>query len=246
MIRLSLLEIALRLGVALLLGALIGLERARGEHPRRAAGMRTLALVAMGSALLMIVSAYGFTDFTSDVYAKVDPSRIAAQVVSGIGFLGAGAILLRRSVVRGLTTAAAIWLVAGIGLASGIGMIVPSIIATGLGLIVLEALVPIEQRLLPRRSDHLLQLRLAAGAEPGHLLGKIYEILAGANVVLDTVELRPGRRGEIVELHCHTRDRGELVQAISGLRALPEVQAVRADLRGARQARARRRFGVRP
>lgn len=95
MIVLSWIQIVLRLGAAALLGGLIGLERERTAGVPRAAGMRTLALVSMGSALFMLVSAYGFTDFTNAAYAKIDPTRIAAQVVSGIGFLGAGAILLR-------------------------------------------------------------------------------------------------------------------------------------------------------
>src|SRR5262249_29244919 len=216
MIRLSLLELTLRLGAALLLGGAIGLERARGEHPRRAAGMRTLALGAMGSALMMTISAYGFTDFANNAYARLDPSRIAAQVVSGIGFLGAGAILLRKNVVRGLTTAAAIWLVAGVGLACGLGMILPSVIATVLGLIVLEVFLPIERRFLPQRSEYLLQLRLAAGVETRHILARVYEVLADANVGLDSIEMRPGRRGEAIDLRCHTRNKGELVRAIGG------------------------------
>src|SRR5262249_5707228 len=246
MIRLSLLELTLRLGAALLLGGAIGLERARGEHPRRAAGMRTLALGAMGSALMMTISAYGFTDFANNAYARLDPSRIAAQVVTGIGFLGAGAILLRKNIVQGLTTAAAIWLVAGIGLACGIGMMLPAVIAAVLGLIVLEAFLPIERRFLRQRSDHLLQIHLAAGVETGRALARIYEVLSGADVGLDTVGMRAGRRGEAIDLHCHVRDKGELVRAIGELRALPEVQAVHADLRGAQQLHTPRTFNAEP
>src|SRR5258708_30768240 len=99
MIVLSWIQIVLRLGAAALLGGLIGLERERTAGAPRAAGMRTLALVSMGSALFMLVSAYRFTDFTNAAYAKIDPTRIAAQVVSGIGFLGAGAVLLRWDMV---------------------------------------------------------------------------------------------------------------------------------------------------
>ncbi|HEV8190051.1 MAG TPA: MgtC/SapB family protein, partial [Ktedonobacterales bacterium] len=143
----------LRLGLAIVFGALIGLERERGE---RAAGMRTLALVSLGSALFMVISAYGFSEFSGNNAFGLDPSRIAAQVVTGIGFLGAGTILLRRTTVRGLTTAAAIWAVAAIGLACGIGQIVIAVIATVLTLIVLAALRPIEGLLFPRQRPHLM------------------------------------------------------------------------------------------
>src|SRR5690242_20128477 len=117
----------LRLGLALLFGALVGLERERGE---RAAGLRTLALVALGSCLVMIVSTFGFADILGTRDVVLDPSRIAAQVVSGIGFLGAGTILLRKEIVKGLTTAAAIWVVAAIGLACGAGLLLEASFAT--------------------------------------------------------------------------------------------------------------------
>ena len=97
-------EFLLRLLVAMLLGLGIGLEREYRSDTPRAAGMRTLALVAMGSALFTLISAYGFAAFR----VTTDPSRIAAQIVTGMGFLGAGAILLHKQAVRGLTTAAAI------------------------------------------------------------------------------------------------------------------------------------------
>src|SRR5713226_8179259 len=94
----------LRLGLALVLGALVGFERERDE---KAAGLRTHALVALGSSLFMIVSAFGFADILGTRDVVLDPSRIAAQVVSGIGFLGAGTILQRKEIIKGLTTAAA-------------------------------------------------------------------------------------------------------------------------------------------
>ncbi len=149
MLVLSWYDAALRLGAATLLGGLIGLERERTTGFQRAAGLRTMALVALGSCLMTLVSAYGFAAFTSGAYARVDPTRIAAQVISGIGFLGAGAILLRRNVVRGLTTAASVWVVAGLGLACGTGFYVPAVITTAIGLIVLEALRPLERWLFP-------------------------------------------------------------------------------------------------
>ena len=102
-----------RLALSALLGSFIGYER---ERPAWAAGLRTHMLVCVGSTLIMIVSAYGFSDVMIPG-AGLDPSRMAAQVVLGIGFLGAGLIMARGEVVRGLTTAASVWSVAGVGLA---------------------------------------------------------------------------------------------------------------------------------
>ena len=115
-----------RLLLALALSSGIGLER---EFRRKPAGLRTLAVVGMGSAVAMIVSKYGFRDMSGPNVA-LDPSRVAAQIVSGIGFLGAGIIIVRRDSIAGLTTAAVVWLTAMIGMAAGAGMVAISIMAT--------------------------------------------------------------------------------------------------------------------
>ena len=132
-------EFILRIFVAALLGGLIGLER---EYRAKEAGFRTHLLVAMGSALFMIVSAYGFSDIQmNDATSRWDVSRIAAKVVSGIGFIGAGTIIFRKqeNMVSGLTTAAGLWVVAAIGLACGVGMYVLATACTFLVLAGLEA-----------------------------------------------------------------------------------------------------------
>ena len=131
-------ELILRIVSAALLGGLIGLER---EIRAKEAGFRTHFLVAMGSALFMIVSAYGFEGVMTTAEHRWDVSRVAAQVVSGIGFIGAGTIIFRKSenVVRGLTTAAGLWVTAAIGLACGGGLYVVSIASTLLVLAGLEA-----------------------------------------------------------------------------------------------------------
>lgn len=132
------LDFLLRLFVAGAMGAIIGLER---EYRAKEAGYRTHFLVAEGSALMMLVSQYGFMavlDGAENLH--LDPSRIAAQVISGIGFIGAGTIILQKQMVRGLTTAAGIWVTAGIGLAIGAGMYMLGISATLLTLVGLEAL----------------------------------------------------------------------------------------------------------
>jgi putative Mg2+ transporter-C (MgtC) family protein len=128
-------ELAMRLTAGLVLGAMIGFER---ELHRQPAGFRTHSLVALGAALFTIVSAYGFSG------PLVDPTRIAAQIVSGIGFIGAGTILQHRGNIRGLTTAASLWSVAAIGTAAGAGMIAMAVVGTLLILVVLAVLDRIE------------------------------------------------------------------------------------------------------
>ncbi|MGE6596737.1 MgtC/SapB family protein [Bacillus proteolyticus] len=128
-------DFIMRIGVAGLLGAMIGIER---EIRSKEAGLKTHFLVAVGSALIMVVSKYAFSDIIFEDHMSLDPSRIAAQVVSGVGFLGAGTIIIQKQAVKGLTTAAGLWATAGIGLAIGAGMYVVGIGATILVLIGLE------------------------------------------------------------------------------------------------------------
>lgn len=130
-------DFMLRLLIAGAMGVCIGVER---EYRAKEAGYRTHFLVALGSALLMIVSQYGFSDVLAADLVRLDPSRIAAQVVSGIGFIGAGTIILQKQIVRGLTTAAGVWATSGIGLAIGAGMYGVGIAATVLVRLGLEAL----------------------------------------------------------------------------------------------------------
>ena len=130
-------DFSLRLFISGVMGVLIGLER---EYRAKEAGYRTHFLVALGSALIMIVSQYGFMDVLKADLVRLDPSRVAAQVVTGIGFIGAGTIILQKQIVRGLTTAAGIWATSGIGLAIGAGMYGLGVVATILVLIGLETL----------------------------------------------------------------------------------------------------------
>jgi putative Mg2+ transporter-C (MgtC) family protein len=181
---LSLAELVLRVALASVLGGAIGAER---ELRERGAGLRTHMLVSVGAALFTLVSAYGFSDFEYSTARGItlDPTRIAAQVVTGIGFLGAGAIIRQGLSVRGLTTAATLWVVAAIGLASGAGFYSAAIVTTA---VVLLALGPVrtvarqayarvreeEGRLVvelrPGESgSHLLELLARAGARPRQL-----------------------------------------------------------------------------
>lgn len=144
------LELTARLVVALVLGAVIGWER---ELQRMPAGFRTHALVALGAAIFTVVGAYAFAGSNSD------PTRVAAQIVSGIGFLGGGAILHYGGTVRGLTTAASLWAVAGVGMAAGAGLLVMATISTALIIIALEVFQRLE-RVAKRR------LNIPAGRAP--------------------------------------------------------------------------------
>lgn len=143
-------NLAVRLGVGLILGAIIGFER---ELHRQPAGFRTHSLVSLGAALFTVVSAFGFGG------PGVDPTRIAAQIVSGIGFIGAGTILQYRGHIRGLTTAASLWSVAAIGTAAGAGLFIVATLGTLLILVILSILDRVEDfarhrlRLPPDRYD---------------------------------------------------------------------------------------------
>lgn len=163
---LTLSQLIIRLVLAAVLGSLVGLERQRLDW---AAGLRTHMMVCVGSALAIIVSAYGFTDVILPGKIILDPSRVAAQVVSGIGFLGAGTILfLRHEVIRGLTTAAGLWTVACIGLAAGSGLFIAAIATTALALIILALIKPLEKHLFTKnrqRTIHLVISREQASLE---------------------------------------------------------------------------------
>lgn len=160
---LSIQETLLRLGVSALLGCAIGIER---ERLNWVAGMRTHMLVCVGSTLIMMVSMFGFGDVLGNKDVVLDPSRVAAQVVSGIGFLGAGTIFFwKKEIIRGLTTAAALWTVAGIGLAIGSGMYIAGVAATVLVLIILALMKPVE-RMIFKNEDllrHSLIVRIYQG-----------------------------------------------------------------------------------
>jgi putative Mg2+ transporter-C (MgtC) family protein len=132
-----------RLGLALVLSASIGLDR---ELRQKSAGLRTYTLVGLGAALFMLISKYGFFDVLGqDVI--LDPSRVAAQIVSGIGFIGAGLIFVRRDSVRGLTTAAGVWLTAAIGAAAGASLPVLAIATTVAYFVTVYVLAPLARRL---------------------------------------------------------------------------------------------------
>ena len=144
------------LTLAFVLSALVGLER---EIRQKSAGLRTYTLVGVSAALFMLISKYGFMDVLSSGRVVVDPSRVAAQVVSGIGFIGGGVIFMRRDVVRGLTTAASVWLTAALGMACGAGLPILAV-ATTIGHFVIMLGFPRLIRLLPKERRLVSRLRI--------------------------------------------------------------------------------------
>jgi len=160
-------ELSLRLVLALVLGGLIGLERELTDHP---AGLRTHIAVSLGAALFGIVSAYGFREFDAsrtETNFQVDPTRVASNIVVGIGFLGGGAILKHGATVRGLTTAGSLWVTAAIGLGCALGSYTPTLVAAGLMLLTLVILRGPARALHSRiRAKETVIIHLRSGADP--------------------------------------------------------------------------------
>lgn len=225
----SFLEILLRLGLALILGAIIGLERESTEHT---AGLRTQALVALGSSLFTIISAYGFTSFLGIPHIQIDPTRIASYIVAGIGFLGAGSIFRDQQRVRGLTTAATVWLVAAVGMACGAGMLLTAVAATIMALIILILLRYVERLFLLGRSSEAQHLHIEATPVSGQFTGQVYDACTHAGITVEKLTVRPDQEVDTVIVACHAPNAATLSQVIGELRALPGVRTVHADLRG--------------
>ena len=187
----------LRLAVAGGLGAAVGFER---ELRDREAGIRTHLLVSLGSALFTIVSAYGFRDFLTSgaVVVRTDPTRIAAQIVTGIGFLGAGAIIRQGFSVRGLTTAATLWVVAAVGLACGAGYYSAAALSTALVLLALYPLRIVAYRILIRFRPEggRLLVELPLGQSPGMVIDELERL--GARIAsLEVTQEGDRRRLEV-------------------------------------------------
>jgi putative Mg2+ transporter-C (MgtC) family protein len=139
----------IELFAAFALTSLIGMER---EIQGKSAGVRTQTIVGTAAALILLVSKYGFSDVLQDGLVVVDPSRVAAQIVSGIGFLGAGIIIFRRGSVHGLTTAAAVWESAAIGMAAGAGLLLLAVVVTAMHFLIIVGFYPLAKRLSARLS----------------------------------------------------------------------------------------------
>jgi putative Mg2+ transporter-C (MgtC) family protein len=225
------------LSLALGLSALIGVER---EIRQRSAGLRTHALVGVGAALFMLVSKYGFNDVLKPGVVILDPSRVAAQIVTGIGFIGGGLIFVRRDAVRGLTTAAGIWVTAAIGAAAGAGLPVIAVCATvAYGLVVL-GFSPLVRR-LPRSSSVISVVRVRYLDGRGILREVLGHATSAGFVVAEvaTQELGPIQAGAdmggtaqsqaaLVEVSLQIHGKGSVEELAAELSELPGVAAVTA------------------
>lgn len=180
---LSVKQVAFRLVLSVLLSGIIGIER---ESIKRPAGLRTHILVCVGSTLVMLTSIYIFDIFKQQT--ALQPDRLGAQVISGIGFLGAGTIIRQGDTVRGLTTAASLWAVACIGIAVGVGFYIGAIIAVLLVLFILLSFAKFEKRIKVRRN--YLNLGITAVNKPGQL-GKICQIVGDLGGHILNIELEP-------------------------------------------------------
>ena len=218
---LSTAEALLRLLIAAGLGGAIGLERELRDHE---AGFRTHLLVALGACVFTLVSAYAWSDWTFSQRSGIvfDPTRIAAQIVTGIGFLGAGAIIVRGISVRGLTTAATLWVVAAIGMAAGTGYYAVGVGAAVLVLVSLGPLKLISTRLVARvrPEEAELAIRLAPDGQAARVLDRI-EALGGR---VDHVDFGDERTMDIV-LRATTRsESARVAEQVNGLDDVERVQ----------------------
>jgi len=210
-------QIFIRLILAFLAGGLIGYQREKAEKP---AGLRTHILVCIGSALITLVSIYGFGKMGSD------PSRIVAQIVSGIGFLGAGTIFRFGTSVKGLTTAASLWAICGVGIAIGVGLYFAALLSVSFIMAVLALLELFEQRLRNKRA-HLI--RVLISDTPG-ALGQIGEKLGGMEVNIKNIKMIRERVNFMrcylwLDLPAHF----SLTMVLGALQELDTVQEVEVD-----------------
>lgn len=214
-------EIVLRLSLAAFFGGLVGLER---ERKNWAAGLRTHMLVCVGASLTMMVSAYGFADILGAKNVTLDPSRIAAQVISGIGFIGAGTILfLREGIIRGLTTASGLWTVAAVGLATGGGMYFAALVTTVLAIIILWILQPLEKRFLSRFHQKTLRIVTADQHRSAAVIRQLFE---NTHSEIATCNIDNPGNEFIVSVKFKSIDKAELLNMITALQSDTTIKEV--------------------
>ena len=211
-------DLAIRMLLAALLGAAIGLEREIHEHP---AGMRTHLLVALGSAVFTELSIYGFEATAS---APIDPSRVAAQIVSGIGFLGAGAILKYGTSIRGLTTAASLWTAAAVGMAAGAGEWIIALVGTSIVIFSLWPLNRLVER-MHKPGTRALKMRLEVGRLEA--LGDVSRLLADRRVEMAGINSqRLGKGRYEVELELRMPQSARPQDILGAITAIPDVELI--------------------
>jgi len=217
-------EILMRLSLAAFFGAMVGIERERKDW---AAGLRTHMMVCVGASLIMIVSAFGFADILGTPNVSLDPSRIAAQVISGIGFIGAGTILyLRQEVIRGLTTAAGLWTVAGIGLATGGGMYFAATAATIIVIIILWVMKPVERKFFSRYKIHVVKIVTVSGSNL-NVLSSINTILEDEKINFQNLTIaKESIESSIYIRVTNVRNANQIVNIVNKLNSLHDIKEI--------------------
>lgn len=218
-------EAVLRLVVAVVLGALVGAERETTEQP---AGLRTHITVCVGACLFGVVSTLGFDEFRavrSTTNVQIDVTRVASQVVVGIGFLGAGIIFRQGTVVRNLTTAASLWVTSAIGLTCGVGDLGTAGVATGLVLVTLIALRPLRDLLRRRvaQPEQEVRIRLVPGVEPGEVVAALTAL---PDVQVDRMALHKQDGAYVVLADLRARPAVDLDERVGRISAMPSVADV--------------------
>jgi putative Mg2+ transporter-C (MgtC) family protein len=214
-------EILLRLSLAAVFGAAIGIERERKEW---SAGMRTHMMVCVGSALMMLVSSFGFADTYGMEDITLDPSRVAAQIISGIGFIGAGTILfLKPATVLGLTTASGLWTVAGIGMATGGGMYFAAGATTVLALIILWGLHPLQKRLSAKFQQNNLTIITKTKVNPKTVIDRLLE---EKSIHYTNFTVTKSNKQIMIELKVTRTNNPLLTQIVENLNDNPDVKKI--------------------
>jgi putative Mg2+ transporter-C (MgtC) family protein len=214
------LDLAVRLIVAAGLGAAVGVEREIHNHP---AGIRTHMLVALGSGLFTVLSIYGFLLEGTNT-APVDPTRIAAQVVSGIGFLGAGAILKDGVVIRGLTTAASLWATAAVGMAAGAGEYVLALVSA---VIILVSLWPINLLAERLHGSGMPEVQLRLSLTRVEALGEVSAALANGKVDIGAIQTqRLGKDSYRADLAIRGRSTTAIASVLEAIDEIPGVDII--------------------
>jgi putative Mg2+ transporter-C (MgtC) family protein len=219
------------LALAFVLSASIGLER---EMRQKSAGLRTYTLVGFSSALVMLVSKYGFTDILESGRVVLDPSRIAAQIVSGIGFIGGGLIFVRKDIVRGLTTAATVWLTATVGMACGAGLPILAIAVT-FGHFIVIALFPAIERRLPKSRWAPTSLQISYQDGRG-VLRAVLACCTGSEFAVSRVQVERDPAHEVGAAGVSGQDILTPEEAVGGNWAPPPkgIVTLRVEVRGAK------------
>ena len=222
--------ILLRLAVAIVLGSIVGLEREIHEH---SAGMRTIALVTLGCALFTIVSAYGFLDLLGTLHLTLDPTRVASYIVAGIGFLGAGTIFMSRDSerIKGLTTAATIWVMAAIGISCGSGLLVEAVVTTVLVMIVLVGFRYVEVLVLPRAQANNQHIQIETTEVSGELIASIYETCAASHVAIKKLHIDTSSEHHFIYILCQADSPAALGKAIGSLHLIDGIRAIHMGLK---------------